>query len=55
MGNCFDDEKPRKEIVAQKIPEDSKIKGSRNKMIIIKKNRTQLKQIKITITIKEKK
>ena len=32
MGNCFDDEKPRKEIVAQKIPEDSKNKkGSSNK------------------------
>ena len=32
MGNCFDDEKPRKEIVAQKIPEDSKYKkGSSNK------------------------
>ena len=53
MGNCFDDEKPRKEIVAQKISEDSKNKkGSSNKNDNNKKNRTQLKQIKITITLK---
>ena len=31
MGNCFDDEKPRKEVIAQTVPKDLKNKKDTNK------------------------
>ena len=31
MGNCFDDDKPRKEVIAQTVPKDLKNKKDTNK------------------------